>query len=294
MVVFHSFKGGVGRTLHLVAYLFAFLDQAKANGHKVLVIDADLESPSLTYWHRHEKPQTTVSLIDFLEAYHYPPTDQDSTINFYAKELTKSYYDDSFYVLPACLEDRQLLDIRVLPEHIAQSIDGAWECSHAIQQLASALGVNLVLIDLKAGLSDIASPFLFDPRIERYLITTLSDQSVSGTKLVLEQLSKLTPQLSEVNEGKYFDPTVLISLLTPDLKAAPVYEETLQRMTEGYGVKEKRLKMFETFFAEKLLYVSGWADARQKLNGTTMMKRASEWAKLNNYTPRSTHARDCL
>ncbi|MEN8218016.1 MAG: hypothetical protein ABFS56_16935 [Pseudomonadota bacterium] len=36
--------------------------------------------------------------------------------------------------------------------------------------------------------------------------------------------------------------------------------------------------MFETFFAEKWLYVSGWADARQKLNGTTMMKLANKWA----------------
>jgi MinD-like ATPase involved in chromosome partitioning or flagellar assembly len=274
MVAFHSFKGGVGRSLHLVAYLFALLDHAKAIGReiKVLVIDADLESPSLTYWHRQEKPQSTVSLIDFLEAYHYPPTDQESTIAFYAKELSKSYYEDGFYVLPVCSEDSQLLDIRVLPEHIAQSVDGAWECSHAIQLLANALGVNVVLIDLKAGLSDIASPFLFDPRIEPYLITTLSEQSVSGTKLVLEQLSKLAPQFSE--EGKYFDPTVVISLLTPELKAGPVYEKTLQRLTEGY----KRLKTFETFFVEELLYVSGWADARQKLNGTTMMKLALEWA----------------
>jgi len=269
MLAFHSFKGGVGRSLHLVAYLFALLDHAK-----VLVIDADLESPSLTYWHRQEKPQSTVSLIDFLEAYHYPPTDQESTIAFYAKELRKSYYEDGFYVLPVCSEDSQLLDIRVLPEHIAQSVDGAWECSHAIQQLANALGVNVVLIDLKAGLSDIASPFLFDPRIEPILITTLSEQSVSGTKLVLEQLSKLAPQFSE--EGKYFDPTVVISMLTPELKAAPLYEKTLQRLTEGY----KRLKTFETFFVEKLLYVSGWADARQKLKGTTMMKLAREWAKV--------------
>jgi MinD-like ATPase involved in chromosome partitioning or flagellar assembly len=284
IIAFHSFKGGVGRTSHLAACLFALLDQAKAlkRDIKILAIDADLESPGFTYWH--QKLQPTVSIIDFLEAYHYPPT--DSVIAFYAKELKKSYLDLGFYVLPACLENKQLLDIRILPEHLARGIDGAWECSHAIEKLAKAIGANYVLIDLRAGLSEIASPILFDPRIERYLITTLSEQSVSGTKLILEKLSKLAPSLEEVETGKYLDPKVVISMLKQDLKASPIYENVLQVLAENYQVEEtddvqtQRLTIEETFFAEQLLYFYDWADARNKINDdTTLMQWARQWAK---------------
>lgn len=282
IVAFHSFKGGVGRTSHLVAYLFALLDIAKASDINILVIDADLEAPGLTYWYRKEKLQPTVSLIDFLETYHYPPTDQDSTIAFYAKELKKSYLELGFDFLPACLENSQLLDIRILPEHLAR--DGAWECSHAIEQLAKAIGANYVLFDLRAGLSEIASPILFDPRLERYLITTLSEQSVSGTRLILEKLSKLAPNLDKIKAGKYLDPEIVISMLKADLNSSPIYEDALQSLAESYIVNEKnddvqtrRLNIDETFFAEQLLYCSGWADARHKMNeDSTLM----QWAKL--------------
>jgi MinD-like ATPase involved in chromosome partitioning or flagellar assembly len=288
MIAFHSFKGGVGRTSHLVAYLFALLDQAKAIHYdtNILVIDADLEAPGLTYWHRKEKLQPTVSIIDFLEAYHYPPTDQKSTIAFYAKELKKSYHDYGFYFLPACLTDNQLLDIRILPEHIAQSIDGTWECSHAIFQLAKAINANYVLIDLRAGLTELASPILFDPRIERYLITTLSEQSVSGTRLALEKLSKLAPKLEEIEAGTYLEPKIVISMLKQDLKDSPIYENVLQSLAESYIVKEKddiqtqRLDIEETFFAEQLLYFSDWGDAKKKINqDTTLMQWALRRAK---------------
>jgi MinD-like ATPase involved in chromosome partitioning or flagellar assembly len=288
MIAFHSFKGGVGRTSHLVAYLFALLGQAKAikRDTNILVIDADLEAPGLTYWHRKENLQPTVSIIDFLEAYHYPPTDQESTIAFYAKELKKSYHDYGFYFLPACLEDNQLLDIRILPEHIAQSIDGTWECSHAIFQLAKAINANYVLIDLRAGLTELASPILFDPRIERYLITTLSEQSVSGTKLALEKLSRLAPSLEEIEAGTYLDPKIVMSMLKQDLKDSPIYENVLQSLAESYNVTEKddiqaqRLNIEETFFAEQLLYVSDWGDARQKMNeNSTLMQWAVQLAK---------------
>ncbi|MBD2187828.1 ParA family protein [Pseudanabaena mucicola] len=50
LVAFHSFKGGVGRTTHLAAYLFAILERAREINKPItiLVIDADLEAPGLT------------------------------------------------------------------------------------------------------------------------------------------------------------------------------------------------------------------------------------------------------
>ncbi|MFO5437495.1 MAG: ParA family protein, partial [Dolichospermum sp.] len=75
LIAFYSFKGGVGRTLNLTAHLFALLDRAKELNESinVLVIDADLEAPGLTYWNALAKQQPSVSFINFLEVYHYSP-----------------------------------------------------------------------------------------------------------------------------------------------------------------------------------------------------------------------------
>jgi AAA domain len=46
VIAFHSFKGGVGRTTHAIALAFAL--QRKAQ-QPILLIDADLEAPGLTF-----------------------------------------------------------------------------------------------------------------------------------------------------------------------------------------------------------------------------------------------------
>jgi MinD-like ATPase involved in chromosome partitioning or flagellar assembly len=282
LIAFHSFKGGVGRTSHLVAYLFALLDRAREmkNDLKILVIDADLEAPGLTYWQHQESLQPTVSFLDFLEAYHYAPTDKPSVIEFYAKELKKSYQDEyGFYFLPACLTDMQLLDIRILPEHLGREINSGWGVSDVLYQLATALDANYVLIDLGAGLCEIASPFLFDPRVERYLLTTLSEQSLRGTTLELEQLSKpMATKLEDVREGRYSDPTVIISMIPQELATSSIYIEADQRLRDAYQVTEEeyvnsaRLSIAQTFFAKELLYLSGWTQAYNKLNVGTSVR----------------------
>lgn len=287
MAVFHSFKGGVGRTTHLVAYLLALLERAKTLNQKVniLVIDADLEAPGLTYWQQHENLEPSVSLIDFLETYHYPPTTKEAVVAFYAKELKRTQHPLGFYLLPAFLNERQLLDISVLPEHLVRNPDNAWKYSQAFEELARALEASFVLVDLRAGLSELDSPLLFDPRLERYLVTTLSEQSVRGTCLVLDLLACMMSDWQAVKEGKYLDPTVVISMIPPELVKSSIYTENTQRLLESYLDKVTtddvlpRLQVEETHFAQELLLLSGWDDARQKLAGTSMMKRAKQWAE---------------
>src|SRR5581483_3676199 len=46
IAAFYSFKGGVGRTTHLLAYLAALA--SRASPFRCLVVDADLEAPGLT------------------------------------------------------------------------------------------------------------------------------------------------------------------------------------------------------------------------------------------------------
>lgn len=290
LISFYSFKGGVGRTLHLAAFLFALLDRAKELGQPatILVIDADLEAPGLTYWNRREKQQPSVSFLDFLELYQYAPLDSEEMLALFAEKVKKFPKKDggtTWYFLPACLEDKELLDTPVLPEHLARNPDG-WECGNAVQRLGRAVGADYVLLDLRAGLSEVSSPIIFDPRMQRYIVTTLTEQSVTGTSLVLDQISRLAPPESEQQDGEidYYDPSLILSMLRTEFKSLPDFENALVRLRTAYidteedSIYAKRLQIFETDFAEELLYINGWEDARSKLASTSIMRAAGEWA----------------
>jgi len=291
LIAFYSFKGGVGRTLHLSAYLFALLERAGELGlaKTILVIDADLEAPGLTYWDRLEKQQSPVSFIDFLEVCHYSSSDMEKKLSLFAGEVKKSpktYRKSTWYVLPACLDDRELLDMPVLPEHLARNNYDPWEYGNAVSRLGKAVGADYVLLDLRAGLSEISAPIIFDPRVRHFIITTIADQSVRGTNLVLEHISKVAPSgsVEEAENEKYYDPSLIISMLKPEFKSLPEFETALTGFRSSYAetgddnLLPRRLPVLETHFNEELLYVNGWEDARLKLGPTRVMKVAREWA----------------
>jgi cellulose biosynthesis protein BcsQ len=290
LIAFYSFKGGVGRTLNLAAHLFALLDRAKEldKSISILVIDADLEAPGLTYWNRSEKQQPSVSFIDFLESYHYSPIDIEQTLSIFAKEIKKSPKQEGksiIYFLPACLNDNELLDTPILPEQLVTSPDGTWECGNAIHRLGKAIEVDYIFIDLRAGLSEISSPIIFDPRFQRFLVTTITEQSVTGTSLVLKQIGQVAPSKANIDDENYYDPSLIISMLTPELKSLPAFEDVGVRFESAYVQPEEdsiystRLKTQETYFAQELLYINNWDEARSKLNPTSVMEIARSWAE---------------
>jgi hypothetical protein len=218
-------------------------------------------------------------------------------LSFLAKELRKSPKRDgksTIYFLPACLDDSELLDTPILPEHLVRTIDGAWEFGNALSQLGQAVDADYVLIDLRSGLSEISSPIIFDPRIQRFIVTTINDQSVNGSSLVLQQLSHTAPPETEVDSENYYDPLVLITLLTPELKSLPAFDEALSRFQAAYvqsqgDIYQTRLKIKETDFTQELLYLNNWEDARSKLSPTSVTKVAKEWAESQLIKPKEQH-----
>ncbi|MDB9316104.1 MULTISPECIES: ParA family protein [Cyanophyceae] len=299
LIAFYSFKGGVGRTLNLAAYLFALLDRAKELNESinVLVIDADLEAPGLTYWNAFEKQQPAVSFMDFLEVYHYSPIEREETLSLFAREVKKNPKNEgrsTVYFLPACLDDQQLLDIPILPEHLVRSTDGVWEYGNALHRLGEVVGADYVFIDLRAGLSEISSPIIFDPRIKRFLVTTINEQSVRGTSLVLKQVGKVAPSEADVDDEIYYDPSLVINMLKEEFRKLPVYADALDTFRSDYNqpqeeddIFSKRLEIKEAFFAEELLYVNNWEEARSKLKATSLMENAREWAEIQFLTTQS-------
>lgn len=287
IVSFHSFKGGVGRTTSLMTYVAAQLEAGHSGPVKLLVVDADLEAPGISFWlDKVNQPQ--VSFIQFLEAMHYPPVSVESSLDHFATELRKTSLNvggaqRELFVLPAALDLTEILDMPVQPGHLARNPANPWLLTDHLRALGQMLQVDAVFVDLRAGLSELASPLLFDPRVEHFFVTTVAAQSVCGMSEVLERLhafNSLLPKQSR-SEAK---PSVILSMLTPQLRKLPDYANALDRLGEAYPAADDQLmtngvEWLEFDFSESLMSISGIRDAMELLKQSSLYSAAEEWAK---------------
>lgn len=290
LVSFHSFKGGVGRTTSLMTYVAACFQCNSKRPKKILVVDADLEAPGVSFWLGDEnRPQ--VSFLQLLEALHYPPTNIKDTLNFFVGELRKTSMDvggvqSELFVLPAALNLREIEDMPITPEHLARNPDNRWQLSDNLYELGRLLGVDVVFIDLRAGLSELASPILFDPRIDHFFVSTVAPQSVQGIAEVLQRLYVSN------NRWKSSDPkpTVILSLLTNELKRSSYYEYALKCLSEAYPLDptqqdgladpEGAIQWREADFLNPLMAIGSVKEALDLLpSSVSLFKSALEWAE---------------
>ncbi|RKN49986.1 hypothetical protein D7231_35955, partial [Streptomyces klenkii] len=65
--------------------------------------------------------------------------------------------------------------------------------TEALAALGERIGADTVVIDLRAGASELSAPVLLDPRVQRIFVTTLSHQSLAGTAMLVRQLGQRAP-----------------------------------------------------------------------------------------------------
>ncbi|MBU1662688.1 MAG: ParA family protein [Chloroflexi bacterium] len=196
VIAFHSFKGGVGRTLHALAFARAITNK-QGVGSRVLLVDGDLEAPGLTWLIRNRFPTPPVSFVDFLSLVHGDPNpDAKGSIELVANQIGNLLLDD-IYILPAFRSPAQFSSLEIKPEHLIQGARDPFIFTTMLAKLGKSLGVDAVIIDLRAGLSELSTGLLLDARVYRVLVTTLSDQSIEGTCLLLDLLGKTAPPRQE-------------------------------------------------------------------------------------------------
>jgi len=194
VVVFHSFKGGVGRTVHALALALAL----KKRHQSVLLVDGDLEAPGISWLLRSRLPSPPISFVDFLALIHGDPEPSASYgIELAANKLKDALIDDSIYIMPAFRSLSQLNSVEIKPEHLALGSEDPFILTKMLIELGKVLEVDTIIVDLRAGISELSAGLLLDPRIYRVLVTTLSSQSFEGTKLLLKLIGELAPPKKE-------------------------------------------------------------------------------------------------
>lgn len=292
MVSFHSFKGGVGRTTALMTYASAVLNAPTNKTSKILLVDADLEAPGISLW-LDSTSMPTVSFVKFLEAMHYPPKSTSETLDYFSAELRKTSinFDGSrkeLFILPSAIKLSEIMDMPVLPSHIAKNPKNPWLLTDHIHALGKLLGVDMVFIDLRAGLSELSSPILFDTRVEHFFVTTVAHQSVLGMAAILEHVSKSQFGIKKDTES-LTKPSVVLSLLTPTLRKLPDYTLAIEKLNGAYAEVgntddpeefSPSIDWVEADFESSLMSINSVPLAIETLTKSPLYDNAKKWAEI--------------
>lgn len=299
MYAFHSFKGGVGRTTSMLAFAAARISlMDNLRDGRVLIIDADTEAPGITYW-LPPSMRSEVSYISFIEAIHASSAELDDVVSYFAAEIVKNTHEIEgveVCVLPAFISQADLLDARALPENVVKGPDGAWRLGAAINKLALAINARDVFVDLRAGLSELSSPILFDPRFQRVVVTTLAEQSISGVELTLSCMKTVWDASGQLERSRH--PLVVFSMLTESIKNGPAHSDALERLERVYtldvpvgdsqkdaSILDSKLATIDADFSPDLMILKDIRSAFDVLRKTSLFDHASSWLSKSYDSP---------
>jgi MinD-like ATPase involved in chromosome partitioning or flagellar assembly len=162
----------------------------------VLLVDADFEAPGLSYLFASRKPESAISFEDLLVLAHADLRDDlRSTLDFVATRLQEQRIDD-LTVLPVKRSTEALSAFAIRPEHIVNARkDRPFLIVDMLREIATRTGCGAVVVDLRAGLVEIAMQLLTDPSVERVFVTTTSGQSLGATCGMLDALGTVEREM---------------------------------------------------------------------------------------------------
>ncbi|MBB5139374.1 MinD-like ATPase involved in chromosome partitioning or flagellar assembly [Thermocatellispora tengchongensis] len=185
----HSFKGGVGRTLHAVA----LADGIAQRGGRVLLVDADLEAPGITWMFTSHGRRVDFSYEDFLALLHSSEDGRPTEAVTLGAAYLPNQAIDGVIVMPTRRSLRDIAPPRLEPTDLLTPGRSIYYLTESLAELAERLGASTVLLDLRAGGSELSAPVLLDSRVQRIFVTSISNQSLRGTARLIRELGRRAP-----------------------------------------------------------------------------------------------------
>ena len=270
VAAFYSYKGGVGRTTCLLATASSLLK----NGSSILIVDADLEAPGLT-WNLPGAPDR-LSLLDALGLIHDEENWQDLAVPLIAAHLRRNRETielpsgkASFYFLPAFRDFEQIFSMPVSLEQLVRTRGRKYIVYEALTKIGEELGIDAVLVDLRAGVTEFSSPLLLDRRVQSFLVTSCNQQSIEGTA---EILSRMRYRVSSATS-----PEIVLSMVPPGEPEA-LSNEMAERLFSAFPISsdeaaELSLRTHTVKFAQELLHYTSVEELlARRISGTDLGK----------------------
>jgi len=276
LMALHSFKGGVGRTM-VALTMSKVLASEKEN--RVLLIDGDLQAPGITWLLRKRLPNPTISFADVITLLHGvsdSASQFEDTLHLIADRVRTSALDN-IYVLPAFHSGLQFTSLQINPEHLIRYAENPYIITHALSQLGKMLGAKAVIADLRAGLSELSTGFLLDPRVHHIFVTTLSPQSIQGTEYVLRLIGE-----GASSKTHHPLPKIIFSQI-PDSYAKKkelMEPEIIKIENASQSFDLKRKNMLFTMHDQNLMVPKpSWDETMKALDHSVLFPAIREWIK---------------
>jgi MinD-like ATPase involved in chromosome partitioning or flagellar assembly len=234
LIACHSVKGGTGRTISAIA---TALSWARREKRAILLVDADIEAPGISYMFRSARREVQASLEDLVAMAHADPSpDRRETAQWIANRLRDHKLGD-LVVLPLRRDLDELASSSIRAEHLA-SPDRPYAFADLLVAVAERLQCAGVVVDVRAGLVPLAAQLVLDPGVSRLVVTSLSGQSLEATHTLMRFVSRelrrtkttLVPPLLVVNRV----PTVLRELGQDDRLLGPILDQITADLLLGY------------------------------------------------------------
>jgi len=186
VVTFYSFKGGVGRSTSL-AFVANILT---TRGHRVVMIDFDLEAPGLSFAHPTEvSGSDTYGVLDYIYQRYITPDQDVPKIDACIRQISipmrgelylipAGEYNENYVHRLADLNVRSLYQLDINPIH------------QLLKDVKSTLDPDVILIDARTGFTEMGAVALFDQADLGIICFSPTNQSFAGLEWVVKAASK--------------------------------------------------------------------------------------------------------
>lgn len=177
IVAVQSVKGGTGRTSTAVALAARWASRVS---EPIMIVDADLEAPGISYLFREAQREPRISLEDVIALAHAEPTEGAPETIAFTSEKLKDHRVGDLIVLPLRRSLDELASSAIRPEHLVTP-KRPFALADLLAAIASKVGCAGVVVDVRAGLVPLGVNLGLDPEVAPVLVTTLSDQALQAT-----------------------------------------------------------------------------------------------------------------
>ena len=187
VVAIQSIKGGTGRTTVAIALALRWAKKLK---QPILLVDADLEAPGISYLFRATNREIRISLEDAVTLAHSESAlGSPDTINFVSNKLKDHMVGNEVIVLPLRRDLDELASSGIRPEHLSTP-EHPFALADLLSAIAKDCGCAGVVVDVRAGLVPVGVNLGLDPDVAPVLVTSLSDQALQGTGALIHFLTR--------------------------------------------------------------------------------------------------------
>lgn len=206
----------------------------------MLLVDADLEAPGISYIFRTAQPEARVSLEDLVAIAHADPDpSRVRTVRWVSDRLVDHRLGD-LIILPLRRDLDELGSSSIRAEHLS-SPDRPYAFADLLAAVAQETNCVGVVVDVRAGLVPLAAQLILDPSISRIVVTSLSGQSLEATAALMRFTARelrrigvaLPPPLLVVNRV----PTVMREFGEDDRQLAPILDQITADLLKGHNAE---------------------------------------------------------